>query len=149
VLAMIALRIRKAIEPLFEERIVLVPQRQPETQALKEVGDSEQAVFAPTIRARACMVVRQIRPRVAIVAVILAHRAPLARAQVRSPAPPRRRMFRILEHPAFFSGRRGSRVLVRHAIQPWANLRLRPPARAAPGGPRDPEEVRIVYTVRS
>src|SRR5207249_10466536 len=64
------------------------PERQRETRHLMAVADSADAVFAPAIRARARMVVRDMFPRGAVPAVIFANRAPLALGKVRSPALP-------------------------------------------------------------
>src|SRR6266704_22634 len=46
-------------------------------------------VLAPAIGPAARVIVREIGPRIAVGAVILAHRPPLAIADIRPPAPPR------------------------------------------------------------
>jgi hypothetical protein len=53
------------------------------------VGDAGQAVLAPAVGARAGLVVTEVVPGVSTLALVLAHRAPLAFAQVRSPLAPR------------------------------------------------------------
>src|SRR5262249_40863950 len=52
------------------------------------IGDAGESVLPPLIRARAGVIVREVRPRVAVVAVVLAHRPPLAFAQIRAPFSP-------------------------------------------------------------
>ena len=52
------------------------------------VANTRNAIFSPAVRARTCMIVREIVPRVAIRAVILAHGSPLALGKVWSPAFP-------------------------------------------------------------
>ena len=88
VLAMIALRPGQPERALFEDRIPPVPQRQPQAQPLLDVTESGQAVLAPPVGPRPGLVVRQIVPRVAVRAVVLPHRAPLALAYVRPPPVP-------------------------------------------------------------
>src|SRR5215831_8532008 len=52
------------------------------------VAEAGDAVLAPAIGAAACMVMREIFPGGAVLAVVLAHRAPLALADIRPPALP-------------------------------------------------------------
>src|SRR5262249_7626900 len=89
VLAVVAFVVREPEEPLFENRIVAVPQRKGKAKTLLVVGDAREAVFAPVIRARAGVLVREVVPGVAVVAVILADGSPLPLAQVRTPLLPR------------------------------------------------------------
>jgi hypothetical protein len=51
VLAVVALLVRQAEEPLLEERVPAVPERQGEAQAALAVGDPEEAVLAPAVGA--------------------------------------------------------------------------------------------------
>ena len=88
VLAVVALAVGQAEEPLLEDRILAVPQRQREAEPLLVVGDAGQPVLAPAVGARAGLVVAEVVPGVARLAVVLAHRAPLPLAEVRSPLPP-------------------------------------------------------------
>ena len=88
VLAVIALAVGQAEEPLLEDRVLAVPQGQREAEPLLIVGNSGQAVFAPSIRSRAGLVVGEVIPGVAAFAVVLANRPPLAFAQVRPPLLP-------------------------------------------------------------
>ena len=89
VLAVVALVSGKPEEALFENRIFAVPQRERKAEVLVEVGDAGNAVFAPAVRARASMIVRQILPGASLAAVILANRAPLALAEVGTEKAPR------------------------------------------------------------
>ena len=90
VLAVIALVAGQAEHPLLEDRVGAVPQREREAQLLLVVADAGDAVLAPAVGARARVVVRQVLPRGAVGAVVLAHRAPLPLGQVRAPQAPRR-----------------------------------------------------------
>jgi len=78
VFAVVALRRVHAEEALFQMRVGLVPERRREAQHLITIGDAGDAVFAPAIRFRARFVVREVAPRVAVGAVVLAHGAPRA-----------------------------------------------------------------------
>ena len=89
VLAMVALRVGQAEEPLLQDRVPSVPQSDREAQDLLVVALSGQAVLAPPVRPGARLVVREVRPGVSVVAVVLPYRAPLALAQVRAPPTPR------------------------------------------------------------
>ena len=64
--------------------------------------DVEQAVLAPPIGARARLVVREMRPRIAIVALVLANRTPLALAEVWSPFLPGNAGFPRVVQPRLF-----------------------------------------------
>src|SRR5262249_48444423 len=88
VLAVVALGAGDAEEPLLEDRIAAVPQRQREAQAALAIADPEEAVLAPAVGAAARVVVREVGPRVAVGGIVLAHRRPLALREVRAPALP-------------------------------------------------------------
>src|SRR5262249_61345763 len=83
-----ALAAGEAEQALLQDGIVTVPQRDGEAQPPVVVRDSGDAVLAPPVRPRARVVVGERVPRRALGAVVLAHRAPLALGQIRSPAPP-------------------------------------------------------------
>jgi len=51
VLAVIALRASQTEQALFQDAIVLVPQRERETQSAVVIADTQQPVFAPTVGA--------------------------------------------------------------------------------------------------
>ena len=88
VLAMVAFAVGQPEEPLFENGILAVPEGQAETEVLLVVGNAGDAVFAPAVGARAGMVVREEVPGVAVLAVVLAHGAPLSFTEVRPPLLP-------------------------------------------------------------
>ncbi len=88
VLAVVALRSAQPVQPLLEDLVVLVPQRRREAQPLVVVGQAEDAVLAPAVRPQPRLLERKVVPGGPVGAVVLAHGAPLAIAQVRSPAPP-------------------------------------------------------------
>ena len=88
VLAMIALAVAQAEHALLQDRVLAVPQRDGQAQVLLGVAKPADPVLAPAIGAAACLVMRQVVPGVAIGAVVLAHRAPLALAHIGAPFAP-------------------------------------------------------------
>src|SRR5262249_43132352 len=96
---------------LLENRIGAVPQRHREAQQLPVVGHAGQAVLAPSIRARASLLVAEVVPRVTPVTVVFPDRSPLPFREIRTPLPPR--------HPSAACGLE-SRLLFRHARLPPA-----------------------------
>src|SRR5262245_32538277 len=90
VLAMVAFAVGEAEEPLLEDLVLPVPQREGEAQVLLVIGNAGDAVLAPAIRPRAGVIVGEEVPGIAVLAVILAHRPPLPLREIRSPLPPRR-----------------------------------------------------------
>src|SRR5437879_4288682 len=85
---MIALIARQSKNPLFQDGVASVPQRQCETDRLLAVADTGQPIFIPAVGTGARMVVREVLPGSAVSAVVLAHRAPGTLAEVGSPAFP-------------------------------------------------------------
>ena len=88
VLAVVALGPGEAEEPLLQDGVSPVPEREGEAHTLVIVGDPEKAVLAPAVRARAGVVVREVVPHRPVRRVVLAHGAPLALGQIRAPALP-------------------------------------------------------------
>ena len=88
VLAVVALGAGEAEHPLLEDRVVAVPQRQAQAEPLLDVGEAGHAVLAPPVGARSGLVVGEVGPRLAVGAVVLAHRSPLAFADVGTPPVP-------------------------------------------------------------
>src|SRR6185312_3496322 len=88
ILPVIALAVGESEEALFQNWIALVPERQRKAESLLVIRNTGQPILAPSVGARTCLVVREVTPRIAILAVILAHRPPLPLAQVRSPLLP-------------------------------------------------------------
>jgi len=90
-------------EALLQDGIAAIPQGQREADALVPVADAADAVFAPAVGARARLVVREILPRRAPLAVILAHGSPFALAEVGSPALPVDFAFERFQQSFFFA----------------------------------------------
>ena len=104
VLAVVALTVGQAKHPLFEYGIYPIPQRQAKTKLLAVIRDSSQAILAPTISPRTCLVMGEIVPGVAILAIVLPDRAPLPLTQVGTPFLPwNSRIARIIQPLLFRS----------------------------------------------
>ena len=73
-----------------------------EAEQLPVVAQSRQSVLAPAISPRTGLVVAEVVPRVAVVAVVLADRAPLALAEVWPPPLPWRRICARFVQTRFF-----------------------------------------------
>src|SRR4029453_15480574 len=69
----------------FQDRVALVPQGQRKAQPLRVIAESPQPVLAPPVGARARLVMGEVIPRVAPVAVVLTDRPPLSLAEVGTP----------------------------------------------------------------
>src|SRR5260370_25250136 len=104
VLAVIALLSAQPEQPFFQDGIAKVPERDGEAEELVPIADARDAVLVPAIGARAGVVVRKIFPGGALGAVVLAHGAPAALGQVRTPALPVGRTLARLQEPLFFPG---------------------------------------------
>ena len=85
VLAVIRFVVGEPEHALLQDRVALVPQRQRKAQTLLVVAEAAEPVLAPLVGARARLVMREVVPGVAVVAVVLADRAPLPFAQIRPP----------------------------------------------------------------
>ena len=88
VLAVVALASGESEQTFLQNRISSVPQCERETKPALAIGDTEQSVLAPAIRATASHVMGEALPNVAGRGVILAHRTPLSLGEVGSPALP-------------------------------------------------------------
>src|SRR5262249_5008791 len=88
VLAVVPLRAGEAEEPLLQDRIAAVPQREREAEPALAVGDPQEPVLAPPVGAAPRVVVREVVPAAAVGRVVLADGRPLPLRQVRSPALP-------------------------------------------------------------
>ncbi len=89
VLAVVSLGVGEAEHPLLEDRVAAVPQGEREAQPLFVVADARDAVLAPAVGAGAGLVVGEVRPGVAVLAVVLPYGPPLALAQIGTPTAPR------------------------------------------------------------
>src|SRR3982751_3266853 len=88
VLAVVALAVGEAEQPLLQDRVAAVPERGRETEDLPVIADPEQAVFAPPIGAAPRDVVTERVPRRPAGAVVLADGSPLPFADIRAPGLP-------------------------------------------------------------
>ena len=88
VFAVISLVASEAEQPLLQDGIAAIPQGQCKAQILMAVGDAGQTILVPSVGPRAGMIVREVVPRVAIGAIVLADRAPCALGNKRSPPVP-------------------------------------------------------------
>ena len=102
VLAVVPLAVGQAEEALLQDRVPLVPQREREAETLLVVADPAEAVLAPAIGPGTGLVVREVVPGVAVLAVVLADRPPLPLAQVGSPLLPRDRLLPGVVQPPLF-----------------------------------------------
>src|SRR4051794_35198646 len=113
VFAMIRLTRHEAEVTLFEDRILLVPERQRPAEDLIAVAETGDAVLAPAKRFRPRQIVRKVRPRIAIRAVVLAHGAPGAVGQIRTPRSPAGDVVGSAGQPVAFSGHASPSVVRR------------------------------------
>src|SRR5713226_196274 len=104
VLAVIALFSTQPEQPFFQDGIAPVPERDGEAEELVPIADAGDAVLVPAIGARAGVLEGEILPGGAFGAVVLAHGAPTALGQVRTPALPVGRALARLREPLFFPG---------------------------------------------
>src|SRR5690606_31501359 len=89
VLAVVALGAGQPEDPLLEDRVAAVPQRQREAERLPVVAHPGQPVLVPPVRPGAGLVKREVVPGRAMLAVVLPDRPPGPLGQVRTPLPPR------------------------------------------------------------
>src|SRR5205085_6958023 len=85
VLAVIPFAVGEPEQPFFQDGVAPVPERHRKAQPLLVIADAEQAVFAPPVGAAARRVVSERLPGAAVGTVVLANRAPLPFAEIRSP----------------------------------------------------------------
>ena len=104
VFAVIAFGVGQAEEALFQNGIGAVPEGQGEAESLLVVGDAGQPVLAPAIGAGAGLVVGEVVPGVAVLAVIFADGPPLSFAEVRPPLFPGGFLLARCVEPVVFRG---------------------------------------------
>src|ERR1700747_1957411 len=85
ILSMIALAVRQSKHSLLEDRVPAVPESDGKAQTLLLVADAGDAVFSPMIGTRSGLIMAEVIPGVAVLAVVFPHRSPLALTQVRPP----------------------------------------------------------------
>src|SRR5262249_30428581 len=105
VLAVISLAVGEAEEALLENGIFLVPQSQREAELLLVVRDPGQTILAPVVRAGPRLLVREVVPGIAVLAVVLADGAPLTFAEIGPPLPPRNLLLASLLQSLRLTGR--------------------------------------------
>src|SRR5262249_29799343 len=84
VLAVIALAGHEAEEPLLQNRVALVPQRDGEDEHLIPITDGREAVLTPSVGTAPSVVMRKKIPRRPVRAVVLANGAPRTLRNVRA-----------------------------------------------------------------
>ena len=89
ILAVVPLAVGQAKIPLFQNRVLPIPECQSQTQLLFVVAETRNGLLTPPIGVAAGHVVGRKIPGVAVGAVIFADGAPLPVGDVRSPLPPR------------------------------------------------------------
>jgi hypothetical protein len=85
ILTVIAFAVGQPEQAFLEDRVLAVPQGQREAEPLLIIGNAGQTILHPTIGTRARLIVAEVIPGVAALAVVLAHSSPLSLAEVRSP----------------------------------------------------------------
>ena len=122
VLAVIPLAVREAEQPLLEDRVSPVPEREGEAETLLVVRDPADAVLAPAVGARARLVVREVVPGVAVRAVVLANGPPLPLGEVGAPLLPRDPcLARVVQAPLFGAFGQAGVLGTRHGWDPpWS-----------------------------
>ena len=85
---MVALAIVQAEQPLLEDRVLAVPQCEGKAQPLVIVTETGETILTPMIGTRSRLIVREIIPRIAVLAIVLANRSPLSLAEVGPPLLP-------------------------------------------------------------
>src|ERR1700736_2015649 len=90
VFAMVSLAVRETEQALLQNRILLIPEREPHANALVTVAEAANTVFAPTIGATTGVIVREIVPGRSTGTIVLTHCSPLALAQIGAPTFPMR-----------------------------------------------------------
>src|SRR5271166_6965784 len=88
VFAVIGFAVRQAEHAFLQNGIFAVPQRYAEAQQLITIADTGHPIFAPVIGTGTRLVVSEIIPGIAILAVVFANRTPLTLAQVGAPFSP-------------------------------------------------------------
>ena len=110
VLAVVPLAVGEAERALLEDRIPPVPEGEGEAEALLVVGEAAEAVLAPPVGPGAGLVVGEVVPGVAVLAVVLADRPPLPLAEVGAPLLPGNARLPGLVQPLLLGGVHDPRV---------------------------------------
>src|SRR5262249_29790420 len=105
VFAMVPLLVGQAEEALLEDRVVLVPERDGQTDVLEAVAEPGESIFVPAIGAAASVIVGEEAPGIAMGAVVLADGAPGPFGEVGPAAFPVGAARRTLAQAAVLGGR--------------------------------------------
>src|SRR5262249_44620443 len=106
VLPVIPLAVGQPEQPLLQNGIATIPHGEREAQQLPVVGYARQAVLAPAIGPGARMVMAEVIPGVAVLAVVFAPRPPLAFAEIGAPLLPGHRALAHRREARHFGGDR-------------------------------------------
>ena len=88
VLAVIPLLVGQPEESFLQNRILAIPQGEREIQETESIADSTDSVLTPAVGTLVRLIERKRRPRVSVLGVVFAHRAPLPSRQIRAPLTP-------------------------------------------------------------
>src|SRR5262249_3254312 len=88
VFSVVAFVIRQAEQPLFQDRILAVPEGDTEAQVLVAIAETTERILAPAIRPAARVIVGDISPGAAVSGVVFTHGSPGAIADVGAPPLP-------------------------------------------------------------
>src|SRR6185503_6953208 len=77
VFAVIPLAVAQSEQAFLEDRIAPGPQCQREAEQLTVIGDAGEPVLTPAVRTVLRVIVREVVPRVSVVAVVFTHCPPL------------------------------------------------------------------------
>ncbi len=102
ILTVIAFAVVEAEQSFLQDRVAAVPQRQGETEQLLVVADARESILTPAIRSGPCLVVGQVLPGIAVLAVVLPDRTPLPLAQIGPPLFPGNSSYPALLKPMCF-----------------------------------------------
>jgi hypothetical protein len=89
IFTVVALAVGQSEKPLLGDWILAVPQGQREAEPLFVIGNAGDAVLAPSVGARAGMIMGEEIPSVTSLAIVLADCAPLPLTEIRPPLLPR------------------------------------------------------------
>ena len=94
----------KAEKAFLENGVLTIPEGGGKTEASFAIRPAIETVFAPTIDARAGVIVWELRPTVPMGRVVLSHRAPLPLAQIRPPTEPVAGPLAVFDQSLFLAG---------------------------------------------
>src|SRR6516164_408177 len=136
VLAVVTFGIGESEEPLLDDGVGSIPQRQGEAQQLLIVAESAQAILPPAVGARTRLVVGEVTPCVAVCAVVFAHGAPLALTEVWTPLLPGNLPLSVLLQALVLNGGiwHGTSIIRRGSREHTASAAARDIAEGSPFG---------------